>query len=434
MGIVLKDILAILPGGEKDEVKKTSIYIEGKRIAAIGEKPEGFQEEKVIDGQDRLVIPGLINCHTHSYMAFMRNVADDLSFMDWLFGTIDPIEQQMTDEDTYWGACLAIIEMIKSGTTCFNDMQMNIHQTTRAVKESGMRAVISRGLIGSGHDEAGQMRLRQAYEERDAAKDCDRLNFMLGPHAPYTCDDGFMRVVSEEAKKNGMRIHVHLSESVSEIEQIREKYGMTPIEMADRNGLFDVPAIAAHCVQVTDEDIAILKGKRVSVVTNPASNMKLGNGFAPIGKMLEMGVNVCLGTDGAASNNSLNMFRELGLLTLIHKGVNKTPQCVSAREGFRIATINGAKALGLEEEIGSIEAGKKADLAILDLNTPSLMPRNNLIAGLSYSANGSEVETVIIDGKIVMEDRKVLTMDEELVYKKINEIIVRMGLDKKEYE
>lgn len=434
MGIVLKDILAILPGGEKDEVKKTSIYIEGNRIAAIGEKPEGFQEEKVIDGQDRLVIPGLINCHTHSYMAFMRNVADDLSFMDWLFGTIDPIEQQMTDEDTYWGACLAIIEMIKSGTTCFNDMQMNIHQTTRAVKESGMRAVISRGMIGSGHDEAGQMRLRQAYEERDAAKDCDRLSFMLGPHAPYTCDDGFMRVVSEEAKKNGMRIHVHLSESVSEIEQIREKYGMTPIEMADRNGLFDVPAIAAHCVQVTDEDIAILKGKRVSVVTNPASNMKLGNGFAPIGKMLEMGVNVCLGTDGAASNNSLNMFRELGLLTLIHKGVNKTPQCVSAREGFRIATINGAKALGLEEEIGSIEAGKKADLAILDLNTPSLMPRNNLIAGLSYSANGSEVETVIIDGKIVMEDRKVLTMDEELVYKKINEIIVRMGLDKKEYE
>ena len=434
MGIVLKDILAVLPAGDKDEVKETTIYIEGNRIEAIGERPQGFHEEKVIDGKDRLVIPGLINCHTHSYMAFMRNVADDLSFMDWLFGTIDPIEQQMTDEDTYWGACLAIIEMIKSGTTCFNDMQMNIHQTTRAVKESGMRAVISRGLIGSGHDEAGQMRLRQAYEERDAAKDCDRLSFMLGPHAPYTCDDGFMRVVSEEAKKNGMRIHVHLSESVSEMEQIREKYGLTPIEMADRNGLFDVPAIAAHCVQVTDEDIAILKGKKVSVVTNPASNMKLGNGFAPIGKMVEMGVNVCLGTDGAASNNSLNMFRELGLLTLIHKGVNKTPQCISAREGFRIATINGAKALGLEEETGSIEAGKKADLVILDLNTPSLTPRNNLIAGLSYSANGSEVETVIIDGKIVMEDRKVLTMDEELVYKKINEIIVRMGLDKKEYE
>lgn len=428
MGIVLKDIQAVLPGKEKDEVKETSIYIEGNQIAAIGEKPVGFCEDKVIDGKDKLVIPGLVNCHTHSYMAFMRNIADDLSFMDWLFGTIDPIEQQMTDEDTYWGACLAIIEMMKSGTTCFNDMQMNIHQTTRAVKESGMRGVISRGLVGSGSDEAGRMRLAQAYEERDAAKDCDRLTFMLGPHAPYTCDDGFMRVVSEEAKKNHMGIHVHLSESVSEIEQIQEKYGCTPIEMANNNGLFDVPAVAAHCVQVTERDIDILKEKNVSVVTNPASNMKLGNGFAPIAKMLEKGINVCLGTDGAASNNSLNMFHELSLLTLIHKGVNKTPQCVSAREGFRIATINGAKALGLEKEIGSIEAGKKADFAILNLNTPSLTPRNNLIAGLSYSANGSEVETVIIDGKITMENRKILTMDEELVYRKVNEIITRMGI------
>jgi 5-methylthioadenosine/S-adenosylhomocysteine deaminase len=433
MGIVLRNILALLPEGEKDEIRETSIYIEGNKIAAIGEEPSGFQADKVIDGRDKLVIPGLINCHTHSYMAFMRNVADDLSFMDWLFGTIDPIEQQMTDEDTYWGACLAIIEMMKSGTTCFNDMQMNIHQTTRAVKESGMRAVISRGLVGSGNDEAGQMRLRQAYEERDRARDCDRLTFMLGPHAPYTCDEDYLRIVAEEAKKNRMRIHVHLSESVSEIEQIQEKYGCTPIELAERTGLFDCGAVAAHCVQITDRDMDILKAKNVSVVTNPASNMKLGNGFAPVGKMLEKGINVCLGTDGAASNNSLNMFHELNLLTLIHKGVNQTPQCVSAREGLRIATINGAKALGLEKETGSIEAGKKADLAILDLKTPSLTPRNNLIAGLSYSANGSEVDTVIIDGKITMENRRLLTLDEELVYNKVNEIIVCMGLDKKAY-
>lgn len=437
MGIVLKNILALLPegnaGGARDVLRETDIYIEGTRITAMGKKPEGFLEEKVIDGKDRLAIPGLVNCHTHSYMSFMRNVADDLSFMDWLFGSIDPIEQQMTDEDTYWGACLAIIEMMKSGTTCFNDMQMNIHQTTRAVKESGMRAVISRGLIGSGNDEAGQMRLRQAYEERDAAADCERLSFMLAPHAPYTCDEDFMRIVSEEAKKNHMGIHVHLSESESEIAQIKEKYGCSPIEMADRNGLFDVPTIAAHCVQITESDMEILKEKNVSVVTNPASNMKLGNGFAPVPEMLEKGINVCIGTDGAASNNSLNLFHEMSLLALIHKGVKRTPQCISAKENIRIATINGAKALGLEKEIGSLEVGKKADIAILNLNSPSLTPRNNLIAGLSYSANGSEVETVIIDGKITMENRKILTMDEDLVYKKINEIIVRLGLDKKEY-
>lgn len=327
MGIVLKNILALLPegnaGGARDVLRETDIYIEGTRITAMGKKPEGFLEEKVIDGKDRLAIPGLVNCHTHSYMSFMRNVADDLSFMDWLFGSIDPIEQQMTDEDTYWGACLAIIEMMKSGTTCFNDMQMNIHQTTRAVKESGMRAVISRGLIGSGNDEAGQMRLRQAYEERDAAADCERLSFMLAPHAPYTCDEDFMRIVSEEAKKNHMGIHVHLSESESEIAQIKEKYGCSPIEMADRNGLFDVPAIAAHCVQITESDMEILKEKNVSVVTNPASNMKLGNGFAPVPEMLEKGINVCIGTDGAASNNSLNLFHEMSLLALIHKGVKR---------------------------------------------------------------------------------------------------------------
>ena len=433
MGIVIKDALVVVPKGKEDVIEKTSLYLEKDRIVGIGEAPEGFQEDKVIDGTDKLVIPGLINCHTHSYMSFMRNVADDLSFMDWLFGTIDPIEQKMMDEDAYWGANLAIIEMMKSGTTCFNDMQMNIHQTTRAVKESGMRAVICRGLVGSGNDEAGQMRLRQAYAEKDAASDCDRLTFLLGPHAPYTCDEEYLKIVAAEAKKNKMGIHVHLSESVSEIEQIQEKYGCTPIELAERTGLFDVPAIAAHCVQVTEKDINILKAHQVSVVTNPASNMKLGNGFAPIAEMLEKGVNICLGTDGAASNNCLNMFHELSLLTLIHKGVGKTPQCVSAKEGFRIATINGAKALGLEKEVGSIEVGKKADLAILDLNVPSLTPRNNLIAGLSYSANGSEVDTVIINGQITMEHRKLLTIDEELVYKKIDDIIVRMGLDKKTY-
>lgn len=433
MGIVLKQILAVLPRGEKDVIEETSIYIDGNRIVGIGQKPSGFQEDKVIDGRNKLVIPGLINCHTHSYMSFMRNVADDLSFMDWLFGTIDPIEQQMTDEDAYWGAMLAIIEMMRSGTTCFNDMQMNIHKTTRAVKESGMRAMICRGLVGSGNDEAGQVRLAQAYEERDAAKDCDRLTFMLGPHAPYTCDDAYMRIISKEAQKEHMGIHVHLSESVSEIQQIQEKYGCSPIEMASQNGLFDVPAIAAHCVQINEKDMDILKEKKVSVVTNPASNMKLGNGFAPVAEMLDKGINVCLGTDGAASNNCLNLFHELSLLTLIHKGQKKTPQCISAAQGFRIATINGAKALGLEKEIGSIEVGKKADLAILNLNTPSMTPRNNLLAALSYSANGSEVETVIIDGKITMENKKLLTIDEELVYAKINEIIVRMGLDKKEY-
>lgn len=433
MGILLKGIQMLLYTEQGPVIKKDNIYIEDDIIKAIGEKPEGFLEDKIIDGTDRFVIPGMVNAHTHSYMAFLRNVADDLSFMDWLFGTIDPLEQKMSNEDAYWGANLAILEMMKSGTTCFNDMQMNIHQTTRAVKESGMRAVVCRGLVGSGNDEAGRIRLNEAYEERDAFKDCDRLSFFLGPHAPYTCDEEYLKIVASEAKKENMGIHIHLAESLSEMEGCAKTYHCTPIELAARCGLFDVPAIAAHCVNVNDADLDILKEKNVSVVTNPASNMKLGNGFAPVAKMLEKGINVCLGTDGAASNNSLNMFHEMNLLALIHKGTAKVPQCVSAKEAIQIATINGAKALGLGDQIGSIEAGKKADLAIINLRTPSFMPKNNLIAGLAYSANGSEVETVIIDGKITMENHNVLTMDEERIYFEMDKILKKMGLENKVY-
>ncbi|MCI9197862.1 MAG: amidohydrolase [Lachnospiraceae bacterium] len=430
MGIVLKEILAVLPEEGRDVVRRTDIYLQGDKIMGIGEEPEGFSADKVIDGTDRLVIPGLINAHTHSYMALLRNVADDLPFEDWLFGHIEPIEDKLTPEDAYWGACLAILEMMKSGTTCFSDMQMHIHQTSRAVSQSGMRAVISRGLVGSGDDEAGQVRLREAYEEKEAWKDQSRLTYFLGPHAPYSCDEDFQRIVAAEASKNQMGVHIHLSESVNEVENIRSQYGASPIALAKRAGLFDGLAAAAHCVHVDEADLDILKECQVSVITNPASNMKLGNGFAPVPDMLAKGINVCIGTDGAASNNSLNMFHEMNLLGLIHKGVRQKADCVSAREIFRMATIRGARALGMEEMTGSIQVGKKADLAILDLRTPSMTPRNDLLAGLCYSANGSEVDTVIIDGEITMENRKVLTLDEERIYKEISRICRRLGIEK----
>ncbi|MCI8813824.1 MAG: amidohydrolase [Lachnospiraceae bacterium] len=430
MGIVLKDILAALPKDGQDAVCRTNIYLQEDKIVGIGEMPKGFSQDRVMDGTDRLAIPGLVNAHTHSYMALLRNVADDLTFEDWLFKNIEPIEDKLEPEDAYWGACLAILEMMKSGTTCFSDMQMHIHQTSKAAAESGMRAVISRGLVGSGDNEAGQIRLKEAYEEKEAWKDCDRLTFFLGPHAPYSCDENFQRIVAGEAAKNHMGVHIHLSESRNEVENIRSQYGASPIALAKRAGLFDGLAVAAHCVHVDEDDLDILKECRVSVITNPASNMKLGNGFAPVPDMLEKGINVCIGTDGAASNNSLNMFHEMNLLGLIHKGAREKADCVSAREIFRMATINGAKALGMERQTGSIEIGKKADLAILNLRTPSMTPRNDLLAGLCYSANGSEVETLIIDGRIVMEDRKVLTLDEDRIYAEISRICKRLGIER----
>ncbi len=425
MKIWIKDALAVLPGTDGPQVGKHSIYVDGDRIAAIDEMPEGFAADEVIDGENRLVIPGLINAHTHTYMSMMRNCADDLAFMDWLFNRVDPIEGALEPEDAYWGSLLGQMEMIRAGTTTFNDMQMNIHQTTRAVRDSGMRAVICRGLVGDEADPQDR-RLQEAFEEMEDGKECARLGFLLGPHAPYTCGPDYLKMVADTAKEKGLGIHMHLSESVSEIGTIREKYGCTPIEYAQKAGVFDVPAIAAHCVQLEGDDIAILAENKVSVVTNPASNMKLGNGFAPVAELMEAGVNVCLGTDGAASNNAQNMFREMGHLALIHKGTHMTPQCVSAKEVFLAATANGAKALRLDT--GSIEAGKKADLAIMKLNCPSMMPANDLIASLCYSADGSEVDTVIIDGKIVMQGRQLKTIDEERVYYEIRKMCERLPI------
>ena len=425
MGIVIRDALAVLPGADGPQIAKHSIYIAGDLIAGIDQEPDGFIRDEVIDGKNRLVIPGLINAHTHTYMSIMRNSADDLSFMDWLFGRVSPIEEKLTGEDAYWGSLLSQIEMIRSGTTTFNDMQMNIHQTTRAVKQSGMRAVISRGLVGESGDRSDR-RLTEALEEMEDGKDCSRLSFMLGPHAPYTCSPDYLRMVSEVAKEKEIGIHIHLSESVAEIENMRRDHGCTPIEYALKAGVFEVPAVAAHCVQLEGDDIAILAQHGVSVVTNPASNMKLGNGFAPVPELMEAGVNVCLGTDGAASNNAQNMFREMSLLALIHKGTHRTPQCIGASKVMLAATTAGAKALRLNT--GSIEVGRKADLAILRLDCAGMMPNNNLIAALCYSADGSQTDTVIIDGRIVMQDRELKTIDEERVYAQIRQICARLGL------
>jgi 5-methylthioadenosine/S-adenosylhomocysteine deaminase len=425
MGILIKNTLAMLPSEDGHAAGRHDLYVEGADIAGIDEAPEGFVASETIDGSRRLTIPGLINAHTHTYMSMMRNVADDLSFPDWLFGTIEPIEDRLKPEDAYWASLLSQIEMIRTGTTCFNDMQMHIGQTTRAVTESGMRAVICRGLVGGEYD-LDERRIREALEERDAFASCDRLTFRLGPHAPYSCGPDYLRGVAEVARREGMGIHIHIAESQSETDNMWKDHHCTPVEYVRDAGIFELPTIAAHCIRVSESDRAILAEHGVSVVTNPASNMKLGNGFAPVPELMAAGVNVCLGTDGAASNNAQNMFREMALLALIHKGTHDTPQCVSADEVLDMATRNGAAALGLPT--GSIEVGKKADLVMLDLDAPSLTPLGNPVAALAYSANGSEVTDVIIDGKPVMRDRALLTIDEQRVHHEIDRICKRLGL------
>ena len=423
MNILIKDILAVLP----DATKVCSVYVIDGVIASVADAPAGFTPDKTISGSGKMLIPGLVNAHTHASMTIFRNCADDLLFNDWLFGKIMPLEDKLTAEDCYWGTMLAIMEMLRSGTTSFVDMYYFMDELVRAIQDSGIRAVLSRGLMGSVDDpSAGEMRMREAIDSFEKWKGLDNLHFMLAPHAPYTCDEGFQREVAAESKRQGLGINTHLSESISEIETIREKYGCSPIELFDRTGLLSDSTIAAHCVHISDSDIEILANRGVSVATNPVSNLKLANGVAPVPKLLKAGVNVALGTDGAASNNTLNMFRELSMLTLIHKGINHDAQAVSANDGFAIATKNGAKAIG-RSDIGEIIPGNSADLVILDLGHPNMQPVNNPVSALAYSTNGSEVETVIVGGKILMENKVFLTIDAEKVVYKVSKICERIG-------
>jgi len=423
MNILIKDILALLPDG----AETCSVYISNGVIKSVTTEPEGFIVDKTIFGAGKMLIPGLVNAHTHAAMSILRNCADDLLFDDWLFGRILPLEDKLTGDDCYWGTMLAIMEMLSTGTTSFIDMYVFPDDIVRAVDESGMRAVISRGLIGGADDPAaGDVRMREALDAFERHNGHERVSFMLAPHAPYTCDEGFQRVVAQEAKRLDLPIHTHISEGLAEIDIIRDTYGCTSTELMDRCGLLNDKTLAAHCVHVSDSDIEIMAKRGVTVVTNPVSNLKLANGVAPVPKMLKAGVKVALGTDGASSNNSLNMFRELAVLSLIHKGINHDALAITAREGIAIATKGGAAAMG-RSDLGEIKPGHIADLAILDLHCPSLQPVNDPVSALTYSANGSEVETVIVNGRILMENREFLTIDSERVYHEVSKICERIG-------
>jgi 5-methylthioadenosine/S-adenosylhomocysteine deaminase len=403
-------------------IRQEDLFLAEGQIKAVGETGIDFNPDRIINGSGKLVIPGLINCHTHAYMSIFRNYADDLPFDKWLFQKIMPVEDALTPEDAYWCNLLSCLEMIKTGTTCFTDMHMFKHQSVRAASESGLRAMISRGLVGeTADDPAARKRLEEAFEEMDASEN-SRITFMLGPHAIYTCGEALLRELPAIARKKNVGLQLHLSESRTEFDNCMEKHGCTPTAFLDSLGFFSVPVLAAHCVHLTNEDIEILARRKVSVAANPVSNMKLGNGFAPAARLLDAGVNLCVGTDGASSNNTLNMFRELSILSYSQKGADKDALRFPADKTLQYGTLGGAKALGLSDKIGSIEQGKRADLVIIDLNKPWLQPVNNPVSSLIYSANGSEVDTVIIDGEIVMENGQVKTLDEQRIIREVEKV------------
>jgi len=406
------------PGRFEEDV---DILIDGKRIAEVGRgiydrlEAEGKASAvEVIDASGKLVIPGFVNAHTHAAMTLLRSYADDFPLHTWLTEKIWPVEGRLTGEDVYWGTMLAIVEMMRAGVTTFADMYFFMDHVARAVAETGARAVIAPGMFDHMGDWRDQIAEVRQLAEKWHGGAGGRIRVMFGPHAPYSALGGF-KPVAQAARELGLRVHVHLSETRKEVEDCVRAHGVTPVVLAEREGLFEAPVLAAHCVHVTLEEMEIMARRRVAVVHNPTSNMKLGSGRAPVQAMLERGVLVALGTDGTASNNNLDLLEEARLAAFLAK-MEGDPSQLPAPVCLQMATINGAKALGFDDA-GALRPGFLADIAILDTSGAHWAPRHDLCANLIYSGNAHDVETLLIDGEVVMEKRVLRTVDEERVLK-----------------
>lgn len=414
MKILIKNVDILSMDGNSRDVVNSNIYIVDDKIEYIGHDIENKEVHRVIDGKNKLAMPGLINSHTHIGMSLLRNYADDMPLQTWLNDKIWPIEANMTGEDIYWGSLLSMVEMIKSGTTTFCDMYDFMEDVARGLDESGMRGVLTRGMTAFTDPDAKLEETRQFYKNWHGNAN-GRIKIMVAPHAIYTCDRDFLSKCIDLAKVLNTGLNIHLSETKIEVEDSIKEHGKSPVKYLEDLGFFDVHTIAAHCVHLDDEDMDILVKHKVYPVNNPTSNLKLASGFAPIDAMLKKGIPVALGTDGSSSNNNLDMFEEINLASILSKAVNMDALSVSAYSAIEMATINGAKALDWDKEIGTLELGKKADIILLDLDKPHFYPRHNLVSAISYCAHGSDVDTVIINGKIIMEKREIKTLDVELI-------------------
>ena len=411
--LLIKNALILTVNQNNEVLENADIAVADGRLLAVGKVPENFLPDKVINATDQIALPGLVNTHTHIPMSLFRNYADDLPFWPWLLEKIKPAEDHLSAEHVYWGAKLGVLELIQSGVTCFSDMYFYMDEVAKVVKESGIRACLSGVLLEVG--DLGPTFMKAAVDFHDSwdGKAEGRIKAFFGPHSMYLCGPEYLRETTEEALKRKTAIHIHLAESRQEVADCLEKYGKSPVQHLADLGMFACRTVAAHCVHVSADDIDLLAKHKVSVVNNPTSNMKLANGFAPIDAILKKGINVALGTDGSASNNNVNLFEEMHLAALVNKAVTEDAESVPATEVLRMATINGAKALGMENEIGSLEVGKRADLILLDTSKPHYFPRHNPVSSLAYSAQAADVKTVMVNGQVLLENYQLKTIDVE---------------------
>ena len=410
MNTLIKNATVLLPDGT---TPVANIAVIDDRIAAVGDIPKNFQAEKIIDGTAHFAIPGFVNAHTHISMTLLRSYADDMKLMDWLEQMIWPIEAKLCSDDIYWGAMLAAVEMIRSGTTAFADMYgPDMERVAEVVEVSGLRGVLSRGLIGVAPDSDKKLEENAALYENYHGAAQGRITVMFGPHALYTCPPDYLKKIAAKAQALGAEVHIHMSETVGEIENCLKEYGKRPFAHVASTGLFENGTLAAHCVHLDDEDIDIIKKYRIRVAHNPGSNMKLASGTAPVPRLLEEGICVALGTDGASSNNNLDMLDEVQLSALMHKVHTLDPLAVPALTAVKMGTEYGAQALSLHD-VGRLQAGDKADIVLFSMHGAAWTPCYNPVSLLAYAAKSSSVDTVMVDGKLLMENGALTTLDEE---------------------
>jgi len=433
--ILIHDCTIITMDQKQPIIEKGFITIENGQIVDVGEKrraPPSIKAEETINGQGKVALPGLVNCHTHVAMTLFRGVAEDKPLEKWLRETIWPLEAKLKASDVFDGALLGCLEMIKGGTTCFADMYFHEDVIARAVEKAGLRAVLAPGIFEAGDARRGERMLRDAvgFVKGFNGFADGRVKARLGPHALYSCSPRLLRRVREAASRLGVGVHIHLAESAETARSLRSRYGLCEVELLERIGfLRGLNILAAHCIYLSDEEMRLLADRGVCVAYNPVANMKLGMGAPKIDELLRLGVTVGIGTDGPASNNSLDVFESMKAAALLQKVLLKDPAVLSAEAVLRMATIDGARALGLDRAVGSVEVGKRADVILVDFDEPHLVPRHDVYTALVYCARGSDVDTVIVDGRILMEKRGVRTLNEGEVMRKAQRTALRLMRD-----
>ena len=409
--------LLTLVGEEWKTLKNAYLGIDGDTICYLSATPpqEEYDEQKDLSG--KLIIPGLINCHCHSPMVFLRGIGSDLSLHDWLYDYIFPTEAKWTDEGIRWASELAMLELLASGVTSFSDMYYRNAVTIEALCRAGMKANLCRSTQGrpdlpyaENQDCKEGLALFDEFHNYNGGK----IKIDLCIHAEYTNTPDTIRAYSEACLARGAGMHIHLSETAREQKACVDKYGKTPARLFYELGTFRNRTTAAHCVWVTEEDMDLMKTCKVSPVHCPSSNMKIGSGFAPVQQMLDKGINVALGTDGAASNNNLNMIEELHLASVIHNGHTGDPTIMKPADLLKMATRNGARLQG-RPDTGELKVGMKADLAVIDFDKPHLIPALDYPAMIAYAVQGSDVCMTMVDGNILYENGVYTTLDAERI-------------------